>query len=251
VKTKMIAIVVFAFLLTSKMQANAGESVPANMALIPAGLFQMGDTFNEGLSSERPVHSIYLTAFYMDKYEVSNEKMREVMQWAYDNGKVTATNSTVQNTEGSQQELLDLDDSSCQLSFTGGTFSVDRGKGNYPCVQVTWYGAVAYCNYRSQKEELSPCYDLSDWSCNWSANGYRLPTEAEWEKAARGGKAGKRFPWGDEINHDVANYQANGRLLKYDTSPYANYTYHPDYDDGGHPYWDQSNARSQNLRPHE
>ncbi len=94
---------------------------------------------------------------------------------------------------------------------------------------MTWYGSAAFCNYRSQKEGRTPCYDLSNWSCNWSAGGYRLPTEAEWEKAARGGASGKRFPWGDTIQHARANYFSSSSY-GYDTSPTRGY--HPDYDDG-------------------
>jgi formylglycine-generating enzyme required for sulfatase activity len=211
---------------------------PEDMVYIPAGSFVMGNAtnvFSEGSSSEEPQHTVYVSAFYMDKYEVSNEKMREVMQWAYDNGRITVSAGGVTNAGGNQQELLELDDSDCQIGFSGGTFTVDTGKGDYPCVEVTWYGACAYCNYKSEKEGLTPCYDLSDWSCNFSVNGYRLPTEAEWEKAARGGVANRRFPWGDSdnISHSRANYYAYD--YPYDDS-YPPSGYHPDYDDGGYPY---------------
>ncbi len=201
---------------------------------IPAGTFQMGDTFNEGNADELQLHDIYISAFYMDRYEVSNEKMRDVMQWAYDNGKVTAGPSAVTNNLGSKKQLLNLDAPGCQINFSGGTFFVDRGKAKYPCVEVTWYGACAYCNFKSEKEGLTLFYNFTGWSCNWSANGYRLPTEAEWEKAARGGKAGHRFPWHyvDWTSHDRANYSAIG-IPSYDHSSGG---YHPDFDNGGLPY---------------
>ncbi len=208
------------------------NEIPEGFALIPAGEFQMGDSFNEGHSDELPVHTVYVSAFHMGVTEVTNEQMREVMQWAYDNGKVTATAFTVQNNTGNAQELLDLDDSDCQLSFSGGTFTVDSGKENYPCVEVSWYGSAAYANYKSEMEGLQPCYNLSDWTCNFSNNGYRLPTEAEWEKAARGGLAGQRFPWGDTITHNDANYYSDSDY-SYDVS--ATRGWHPDYDDGVSP----------------
>ena len=206
------------------------DAVPEGMCKIPAGSFSMGDHYNAGGSYERPVHDVYISTFFMDKYEVSNEKMREVMQWAYDNGKISATASTVRNAEGNQQELLDLDSSYCQISFSSGIFSVDTGKTNFPCIEITWYGSQAYCNYKSDMEGLNRCIDFSDWSCNWSSNGYRLPTEAEWEKAARGGLSSNYFPWassggsyGSHIDGSKANYWDSGDPWDNATTPCGYY----------------------------
>ncbi len=216
------------------LESGSGHS---GMAYIPAGTFQMGDTFGEGWSDELPLHDVYIDSFYMDKYEVSNEKMREVMQWAFDNGKITATVATAINLEGNQQELLDLDDSDCQISFltNNNTFIVDTGKTNYPCIEVTWYGSQAYCNYKSDMEGLERCIAFTNWSCNWSANGYRLPTEAEWEKAARGGVPGTRFPWSDTniITHARANYYSSSSYA-YDVS--STRGYNPAFTNGVMPY---------------
>ena len=195
------------------------KGVPEGMGYIPGGIFQMGDTLDEGYPDELPVHGVDVSEFYMDKYEVTNDEMVEVMQWAHDNGKLVVSSISVKNAQGNQQELLDLDDTDCRITWNGSSFSMKSAKGSgYPCVEVSWYGSAAYCNYRSEKEERTPCYDLTDWSCDFSANGYRLPTEAEWEKAARGG-LGNRYGCGDSIDYSKANYDNN-----------------PTYDIGDYPY---------------
>lgn len=212
---------------------------PSGMAFIPAGSFLMGATTNMGhefYGGEAPQHSVYVSAFYMDRYEVTNDKMVEVMQWAYQQGKISVTTATVRNLEGNQQELLDLDSFYCSITWNGSQFQMTAAKGSgYPCVEVTWYGAVAFCNYRSQKEGRTPCYNLSNWSCDWSANGYRLPTEAEWEKAARGAANGRRFPWSDAntISHSRANYYAFPSGYAYDVNPTQGY--HPTFASGEYP----------------
>jgi formylglycine-generating enzyme required for sulfatase activity len=190
-------------------------SVPEGFALIPAGSFAMGDSFSErrGDDRELPVHTVYVSAFYMGRTEVTKAQWDEVRAWAAQSG------------------YTDLPE--------GG------GKDqNYP-VTVSWYDAVKWLNAWSERDGLNPVYRVggtvmrSRWSTpeiNYSANGYRLPTEAEWEKAARGGLSGRRFPWGDEINHDHANHSADGSSYAYDTSPYTTLTYHPTYNDGTMPY---------------
>lgn len=194
----------------------------------------MGDSFSEADSDELPVHTVHVSEFYMDRYEVTNDKMVDVLQWAYSQGKLTVTSASVQNAQGNIQELLNLDDVECRITWNGSSFGMKAAKGlGYPCVEVAWYGAAAYCNYKSEMEGRTPCYNLTDWNCNWSGDGYRLPTEAEWEKAARGGLIGQRFPWGANINHDYANYRAHGSAHPYDTSPHTNEMFHPVYNDGG------------------
>ena len=190
-----------------------------DFALIPAGTFEMGDTFAEGSTWERPVHTVNVSAFYMAKHETTTEQWESVRTWGLDNG------------------YTDLPVGNGSLASKG---------ENHPVHLVSWYDAVKWSNARSEMEGLTPCYKVdgavfktgtnSGVTCDFTANGYRLPTEAEWEKAARGGLSGKRFPWGDTIDHSHANYHANGDAFTYDTSEYTEFTYHPDHDHGAFPY---------------
>lgn len=222
---------------SSASAPNGGDYEPLEgMMFIPAGTFEMGDSFNEGCPDELPVHTVTVSAYFMGRYEITNDEMQEVLQWAYENDRLEVSTSTVRNAMGDQQKLLHLGEAQCRITWDGRVFGIKSTKSSgYPCVEVTWYGALAFCNFRSEMEGLTPCYDFSDWSCNWLANGYRLPTEAEWERAARGGVDGHRFPWTDTdtIQHTRANYDSRSDY-SYDTSLTSGD--HPDYADGEFPY---------------
>lgn len=187
--------------------AQVGVPVPKGMVLIPAGNFLMGDSFGEGWGDELPVHRVYVSAFYMDKHEVTKALWDEVALWANTNGYDIGPSDGLGNAP------------------------------NHPVRNVSWYEAVKWCNARSEKEGLTPCYTVggltyrrgrSTPECNWGANGYRLPTEAEWEKAARGGCESRRFPWcdADTIQHNRANYYSSAQYA-YDTS--RTREFHPDW----------------------
>ena len=199
-----------------------GESYDG-MVLVPDGTFDMGDHSGSGLSHEMPVHSVDLNAFYMDIFEVTNEKYAAHLNNALARGEVTVTNNVVFQVGGAGQALCSTaqSDSSSHLDWNSATltFSAVAGWEDQPLILVSWYGACAYANGLSRDNGLTPCYSEADWSCDFTADGYRLPTEAEREYAARGGAHNPytKYPWGDSIDGSNANYFSSG-------DPYASNT---------------------------
>jgi formylglycine-generating enzyme required for sulfatase activity len=196
---------------------------PAGMALIPAGNFTMGDAMGDGDTDGTPTHTVYVSAYYMDKHEVTKALWDDVYQWATNHG----------------------------YTFDQPVF----GKATkHPVIVTCWYDAVKWCNARSEKGGKTPAYytDVGLVTIyrtgqlaphvRWD-RGYRLPTEAEWEKAARGGLSGKRFPWGDTITHSNANY-ISASEYSYDTSTTRGY--HPNYQAGGDPHTSPAGSFSTN-----
>ena len=203
---------------------------PGSFVRVPSGSFIMGDGVAYCGIDERQV--TLRRDFWIGQYEVTNQEYLELVQWAYDNGYVTATSSSVlDDLDGSTKELVDLEDLDCEIGFSGGVFSLrDAGhgiNGDHPLKEVTWYGAVAYCDWLSLSEGLSRAYDHSTWVCGggdpYSAEGYRLPTDAEWEYAAQWNDE-RIYPWGDESpTCSLANYKPSGRNCVGWTSPVGGY----------------------------
>ncbi len=237
----------------------AAAFAPPALARIPGGPFAMGNSYsnlfpNEGWAHELPVHAVPVGEFFIGRFEFTNEELARTLQWAYTNGLVeldqTATTSvvagvtnlatnlygTVRNAEGTKRELVDLDATYCQIAFTNGAFAVAAGKTNFPAVFVTWHGALAVCNYLSDRQGLARAVDFApaDWTVDVAAAGYRLPTEAEWEKACRGGIPGTHFPWPDDSvqGTNVYLYSVDPVKANYWDFRYGALTNHP-----GHPWF--------------
>lgn len=174
--------------------APISGSVLRPMVRIPAGSFTQGE--DGGPVTTRPEHSTYIEAFSMDKFEVTRADWEAVATWGQAHGY----------------------DVPVTLKFNQAPYDVPS---DHPAVAVSWYDAVKWCNARSEMEGRRPVYfadtsgasvyrtgsiDLTSAHVNWAGDGYRLPTEAEWERASRGGLDQKLFPWGDDAGERRANH---------------------------------------------
>ncbi len=201
----------------------------ARTVTIPAGTFTQGDQAGVGNSFELPLRQVTLSRdFQLAATEVTNAQYAAMLNWALDpNGDGNGadayievddptTPTTVRNvgtdprddtTAWQQQEILELDASYCQIVWEGGAFGIKDVTGhpdgatdsraNHPVVEVSWYGSQFYCWAQNvQAGAATNPVNLVDWSVDPTIAGWRLPTEAEWEYAARGGwDGGAKYPW--------------------------------------------------------
>ena len=140
--------------------------------------FRWGATIPDASADERPVHTVYVDAFYMDKYKVTNAQYAEFL-----NAKDKHAEFVITWYNPSHSPSFGFG----RIEFVSGVYRVKVGYENHPLGGVPWPCAMAYAVWK----------------------GKRLPTEAEWEKAARGGLVGKRYPNGDTITPQEANYDWN------------------------------------------
>jgi sulfatase modifying factor 1 len=195
----------------------ASETETPRMVSIPAGSFVMGD--HSGLggedprhpSDERPLHTVSVAAFSMGKYTVTNDQYCAFLNNAYAEQVISIQDGYVFRT-GTTDTLFRTFEATNygRISFVNGSFSVRLNRGNHPVTDVRWTGATAYCNWLSKKQGYGECYDLVTGACDFTAHGFRLPTEAEWEYAAYGGRSDYPvFPWGSDTSPSVYGFYAN------------------------------------------
>ncbi|MCW0216912.1 MAG: SUMF1/EgtB/PvdO family nonheme iron enzyme, partial [Prosthecobacter sp.] len=185
----------------------SADGKSGEFVMVPAGSFEMGDHLDGEVNA--PVHTVKLSAYAVGRYEVLSETWSAVRTWGLTHG------------------------------YTDLPVGESQGDG-HPMASIAWLDAVKWCNARSEMEGLVPAYyqeethetvvRTGDYNpatnqVKWEADGYRLLTEAEWEKAARGGEVGLRFPWGDTLSHNEANFNNT------EEEPYVTGTtgYHPSF----------------------
>jgi formylglycine-generating enzyme required for sulfatase activity len=181
------------------------------MKSVAAGTFTMGrrddgDDLTYGEADELPRHSVTLSAYQISTGEVDSGHFADALNWAKRQGYLLTSTGTPWNgvgtiyAGGNPQKIVALTNTACHVIYYDGAFytktkygmpgtTTPYGTGKHPAMRVTWYGAVAFCNWRSQIESLTPCYDMN--TAGWplvvgppTVAGYRLATEAEWERAA-------------------------------------------------------------------
>ena len=157
------------------------------MVFIQGGLFQMGDVFGLGTEDEKPVHLVQVSSYFLHPMEVTNAQFVAFL-----------------NAEGNQMQgetsWYAIDDHRAVIREVDGQFSVAEEYEEHPVFLVSWFGATAYCNWLSREFGYQPAYELIRGRVvvDWNADGYRLPTEAEWEYAAR--SEGLNIKWSGTSN---------------------------------------------------
>lgn len=181
----------------SFVQVSVADEPPFAMSPIPGGAFLMGD--DTGLENERPAHNVTLSAFEIGTYEVTNAEYVSYLNEAFRLGEITYSSSVIAAKKGPyagyiyaailgseqypQQRILFID-----RGNGTGEFATIPGFENHPVERMSWYGAMAFCQFY----------------------GLRLPTEAEWEMACRGGLQYEYGTATGKLDHDVANYEGYG-----------------------------------------
>ncbi len=195
---------------TTLLQAQ--QSIP-ELTLIPSGKFEMGD--HHGFvdpkhgGDETPIHTVRLDAFYMGIYTVTTKEYCEFLNSALTAKQIEVRDGGVYLV-GGKELLCETRTMSpySRIGWGGKAFSVLDKKEQHPMICIRWPGAAAYCHWLSAQRGQPLCYNTTTWECDFNKSGFRLPTEAEWEYAARGGQLSPywNFPWANEADPTKANW---------------------------------------------
>lgn len=182
----------------AEIRIGPNAELPFEMVQVPAGSFTMGDDL--GWNNEKPAHTVIVSAFEMSQFEITNAQYVEYLNDALANSEITVSNGIVTGNKGPYSNFTYLAFHTCPefpdvyLEYVpselpgGYEFMVRSGFRDHPVVRLNWYGAAAFCNHY----------------------GLRLPTEAEWEYACRGGQQLEYGTSDGSISHTVANFFGTG-----------------------------------------
>ena len=212
---------------------NVGGSSSAfvpEYARIPGGTFAMGDhhSFTDPAhpSDEVPIHSVAVDSFFIAKTTVTCREYCDYLNAALAQGLVEVRSNLVYGVGGTEvySDTYAADPAS-RIQWSGGAFAVRDNRDLHPITGIRWFGAIAYCNWLSVRDGYTPCYNLATGASDFTQTGYRLPTEAEWEYAGRGGQYSpyRMFPWGDDTNASgtLANWPASGDPFEAGANPFT------------------------------
>ena len=187
-----------------------------DVSFVKAGSFLMGS--DKGQVDEAPKHSVWVSGFFIDRFEISIREWNRVTTFAEDNGYAFSETQ--------------------KFPKRGPSWFTGADRLDFPMNMITWFDAIKWCNarsefmgrlpvyYDSESNEILRSQNLNSSSAvgvYWNRSGYRLPTEAEWEKAARGIAGGYKFPWGNSIDGSMANYKLSGDPFDNGTTPVGYY----------------------------
>jgi len=181
-----------------------------NMIFIEGGTFQMGDIWGDSQrKDDKPAHNVTVDNLYISKYEVTFEEFLEFLN---------DTDGITENGKSHGYQIVILDSLYCPFPLQS-PFKLENNsfhfRGNKiannikcPAISMTWIGTIEFCNWKSKQDDLTPCYTLTADTviCDWKKDGYRLPTEAEWEYAAGGGSSTKQKYAGTDVEENLNNY---------------------------------------------
>ena len=197
-------------------------------ALIPSGKFEMGDHIGfvdpKHGGDETPIHTVRLDSFNIGIYDITTAQYGEFLNSALAQKQIEVRDGGIYLTGGSDLlcETRTMSPYS-RIGWDGSIFSVLDGKEDHPVVCIRWPGAAVYCNWLSAQKNLPLCYDTATWDCDFNKSGYRLPTEAEWEYAARGGLNDPygNFPWGSDADATKANWPESKNPFRTGPQPWT------------------------------
>ncbi|MBI2422981.1 MAG: SUMF1/EgtB/PvdO family nonheme iron enzyme [Candidatus Hydrogenedentes bacterium] len=177
------------------------EMIPVAESTFTMGSADFGDDLQHGMDDELPRHEVTLSAYEISKFEVTNQQLCDFLNDYYERGLLRRAAGAPWSGQiegiyagATPKRIVAYNLKECNVTFSNGKIipktkiglpgATVYSMGNHPATNITWFGAVLYANWLSEAEGLTPVYEEVLWSANLANDGYHLPTEAQWERAA-------------------------------------------------------------------